>query len=320
MAWLADSEELVAAFSDEVLRLWHFPSGTEEWVVEEHTGPITGLDTNSEQTAVAIGYDKQGVVVLGSDGQAEIIADYYSSESNGGGVALSPDGSRLAFTYADSAVIKDLTSGEEALVINSGGGSYVNGLAWSPDGDRLAVVGWSEILRVWSAVDGELIFETEALGARNVSWSPVGHFLATVGSDSQVYIWHADGGDGAAELAGHDDVVTQAAWSPDGQYLASSSVDGTVIVWATDSWEEIATLGNTGSAMMAVTWSADSQYLAGASWSEIWLWSVDQPDEPLAVLEGHIGPISGLRWLNDGRLLSAGHDGTVRLWGEPDGE
>jgi eukaryotic-like serine/threonine-protein kinase len=318
VAWLADNEQLVAAFSDEVLRLWHFPSETEGASINEHTGPITGLDVAPDETAVALGFDNEGIVVLDSDGQAEIIVDHYTSESDG--VAWSPDGQWLAFTYIDSAVVWDLDRGQEVMRLDGEGESYVNDLAWSPEGDRLAVVGWSELLRVWSVEDGELILEIEAPGSRHVSWSPDGHYLATTGGSSRVYIWHAEGGDSAAELAGHGEEVTQTAWSPDGQFLASSSIDGTVRLWAVDSWEEVASLGDTGSAMTAVAWSADSRYLAAGSWSQIWLWLVDGPEEPLTILEGHVGPISGLRWLDDGRLVSAGYDGTLRIWGVPDDE
>jgi WD40 repeat protein len=67
-----------------------------------------------------------------------------------------------------------------------------HGLAWSPDGRRLAA-GKGAAIRVWNAADWRLerTLEGHAKWVTVVAWAPGGELLASGSSDCTVRVWEA---------------------------------------------------------------------------------------------------------------------------------
>src|SRR5947207_2395494 len=64
-----------------------------------------------------------------------------------------------------------------------------------------------------------------------VAWSPDGHRIASASLDGTVQVWDDTTGNHSLIYHGHAGPVFTAAWSPDGKFIASGGYDKTVQVW-----------------------------------------------------------------------------------------
>jgi WD40 repeat protein len=155
---------------------------------------------------------------------------------------FSPDGSVLAVSGGDQRIeLIDPLTGDMKVELNVG---FLPAMvAFSPDGNRLAVTTWQfedEIVKIFDTRSGELVRElaldTPAIVAR---FSPDGRLLATGSDTGHVRLWDADTfAPIGAPLTGHTGFVTSVAFSPDGRTLASAG-DGSVVLWDVQSRRRI---------------------------------------------------------------------------------
>jgi len=113
----------------------------------------------------------------------------------GDSVAWNSDGTRLATATREGAKVWDAETGQELLTL-SGPRGWVETLAWSPDGKRLAAAG--SAVKVWDAETGqELLALSHSLTdiglSHSVAWSPDGKRLAA-GRGASVKVWEAETG------------------------------------------------------------------------------------------------------------------------------
>jgi WD40 repeat protein len=115
-------------------------------------------------------------------------------------VTFGPDGTRLATVSFDGTVkVWDISGGlddaggfssEEPLTL-AGHAGIVWDAAFSPDGTRLATVGFDNTARLWDVSTGQelLILTGNELNTAGVAFSPDGTQLAVSGGDGTVRIY-----------------------------------------------------------------------------------------------------------------------------------
>jgi len=130
-----------------------------------------------------------------------------------------------------------------------GGQSPVDSMAFSKDGDRIAVSVPASTIRVWSTLSGEELARwsvepevsyTPHYGqVVSMAFSPDGRFLSTGGLDSTAKVWDVETGAQAAAPHSFLEAVEAVAWSQDGMRYGAASSDGSVRIWDSASHAEI---------------------------------------------------------------------------------
>jgi WD40 repeat protein len=142
---------------------------------------------------------------------------------------------------------------------------------------------------------------------------PDGALVATASDDSSVRILSATSGAELRVLAGHREGAPGLA-ALGGDALASGDFGGTVRVWDVRSGE-CTFSSETGDPVLAIAAVGDGKFVAAAG-PELFAFAhrrgraVAEVDR---VQTGHAGPVTDMGAC-DGRLVTAGNDGTVAVW------
>ena len=198
-------------------------------------------------------------------------------------------------------------------------GSGVLGVAWSPDGMRLAMGNANGHVQAWDANTGLHVIDFQAphLWRRieDVIWLPEGNAIAAGGDDSIVWVWNAATGQLQRTYAGHTNWVITLASSPDGKYIASGSFDTTVQVWGVAGGQQAVIYRGHTDKICSVAWSPDSRYIASASYdATVQVWEA-ATGRPVYTYSGHAVPVYTVAWSPDGKHIASGDaGGTVLVW------
>jgi WD40 repeat protein len=230
-------------------------------------------------------------------------------------VAFSPDGRLLAM--ACSGVIElwqvDPLKKQSEL---RGHTSWVYGLAFSPDGARLASGGWDKTIKIWDTAGGTLLLTGEGhSGEVNaVAFSPDGKKLASAGGDNMLRIWDAGTARTLQTFRGHTRAISGLAYSPDGATIATGGADTLVKLWDATNEYPIGLRGHKAW-VTGVAFSPDGRRVVSSSGDHtLMLWDPTS-GRRLETLEKHIEWVEAVAWSGDGRLIaSASGDQFVLLW------
>ena len=158
--------------------------------------------------------------------------------------AFSPDGREFAFATSTNIMIWDTRSGAKRPFVPVE--STVFGLAFSPDGSRLATGQAAGTVTLWDRKRGTRISSTQAHKADvfAIAFSPDGRFLATGSADGTGKLWVIMPGGLRLRylLRGHAGRVG-VTFSPDGKrVLSCSDADNFMKLWDTETGLEVATI------------------------------------------------------------------------------
>jgi WD40 repeat protein len=291
MALSPDGRKLAAAHAmqEYTLRLWDLETGRVVRTLQNQEGAsLMNVEVaySPNEKYIAVGGDVWDL----ESGQRltrmeQVIGDKTSCWPSS--VAFSSQGGILATGCFGGQL--DLWSVPDGSLLNSlevGYDSWVNGLAYSPNGEHIAAI-YSVpdyLVQIWGLPEGKASIVLTGGHFTRVAYSPDGETLATVAAINEheqfggpagvVQLWSALDGEELTRLE-IDDAVS-IAFSPDSRILATGSLDGTLRLWE----------------------------LAGGSL--------------LKEASGHYAQIQRLAFTPDGTtLLSGSRDGTIMMWGIP---
>jgi WD40 repeat protein len=280
VAWSPDGKWIATASADGTARVWHARTGTELFA-------LPGLSRDLQSVAWSTAGDRLA--------------------TSGGG-----------FIRLWNLWLEPDLAGHTGAVLDA---------RRSPDGTRMVTAGADGTARVWDAITGEplLVFSEHGQTLHCASWSPSGDRIVTSGADGTARIWDPVTGEELVVFAEHTDEVWHADWSSDGRYVVTTSADRTARVWDSMTGEPMSLLHiyhDRGRSH----WSPDGQRIVtaagygGTHLCPVFVWDAASGENLLSFLN-HDAWMSGADWSPDGKLVvSAGYDGTARIWNPDTGE
>ncbi|HUL11607.1 MAG TPA: WD40 repeat domain-containing protein [Methylococcaceae bacterium] len=308
VAFSPDGKLLAAANADKTVTLW-----------EPDTGQLQATLTGHGDRVLAVAFSPDGRTLASASEDWTVILWDVKSESR-----------QTTFTndqgpvFANIVGVVDPSRVRTTLAKHRGA---VWGVAFSPDGKRLASASADQTVILWDLSPGRQPepLETEALeghreAVRSVAFSPDGKTVASASDDQKVILWDLTEHKPLIDLASQQGRVWGVAFSPDDKLLASASEGGAVILWDLATGKRLSMLQQHLGPVLGVAFSPDGKLLASASEDKtviLWDLAAGRPTETQSgtVLEGHGDKVLGVAFSPDGKLLaSAGADGALMLW------
>ncbi|MDE2937958.1 MAG: PQQ-binding-like beta-propeller repeat protein [Chloroflexota bacterium] len=275
--------------------------------------------------AIAGGWSQRGEALVVGDAGGSIYAFDGNSgatvwerpEVHDGGVlsmAIHPGGSMFATAGQDGRVlIWNAAEGEISRAIELGN-DWVENVAWSPDGQRLAV-SCSRQVHAYNA-DGEEVWRSEnhPSTVSAIAWSSSKE-LATA-CYGRVSFFEAATGALRQKLEWQGSLVSMVL-SSDGGIVVCGSQDNSVHFWRRSTGHDSEMWGYPGKPS-ALAFDATGTLLATGGGESVTVWSFrrkgPEGTKP-GVLQFHVEPITTLAFApGEMRLASGGRDGAVVVW------
>ncbi|MCX6047260.1 MAG: AAA family ATPase [Chloroflexi bacterium] len=332
LAFTPDNRSLLSGGQDGALRVWDVAGGECLRVLQGYATTLYDIDWSPDGTQLVTAGSDALVTLYTVNGQTppRVLRGHGEVVFR---VGWSSNHRWLASTEGTDAIrLWDSTSETSLQVLQHPDkiDRYFYGVAWSPDGQRIASGTYQRGVLVWdvTAHTQQWIGRTFPIRTRHVAWSPDGMRLAGGGEDGIVYVWDATDGALLYKLIGHHSMVTCVTWSFDGTRLASASSSkegGEIFVWDAQRGEQIHTFTGHSGIVYAVAWSIGRAQgvewlISGGSDGALRWWDV-QRGECMRVREAHQGTVQAIRRSPNGtKLASCGDDGTIMLWDLHSGE
>ena len=200
----------------------------------------------------------------------------------------------------------------------------INRIAWSPDGQTIALPSRSEAIQLWDVNTEEILHTFKGNFNYCVAWSPDGQKLAS-GGVFRLSVWDTNSGKLRWRHRTSIKSTKSLAWSPDGQLLALAFAsnssdgigpsDGIIEIWNEKTQQILRTLTGHTDDVNSIEWSPNGKFLAsGSNDNTVRLWDIET-GELIHTFVEHFDDVNSVTWSSNGKIIASGSsDNTIRLW------
>ena len=235
----------------------------------------------------------------------------------------SPNGKYLASGNAQGFLriydVRDLSLTNILFGFNA----TINGISWSPDGNKIAASGGNEDPKViiWDLENkSRIILDAHNRQVRSVRWSPKGTYLASTSHDGTIRIWTPEGKP-VKLFTGANGGCVGIDWLNEDK-IASSCWDNTIRIYTISDTDSL--IIENGShrrkAVLSIDWHPDGKLLASGDYGNnedsthaVKIWS--EKGQLQTEMTANQKEIRALSWNRKGNFLATGGE-SVRLWKE----
>ncbi|KIL54576.1 hypothetical protein M378DRAFT_48429, partial [Amanita muscaria Koide BX008] len=346
----------VASSSDNIIAYYNVNGSTRGTMITTSSEIHKLALSESSRVAAAL---SDGTVWLWDSRNAELIGNFDGFDSERRWLEFSPTGTRLAYSSAIGAKLRDGISGRFIADLQCGS-EWPSLVLFSDDGSRIASLACNHGLALWNTDSGGLVGAVSdvAFLTHELAISANGSLLAT-SDDEKVTLW-SENRDHLAEIdvlelqyavsmafsvdnilaIGTDSgiklynpntqsfistlpssgLLTALAFSPDCTHLSGGNDDGNMYLWDIRGIDTSSPPSQEATFITAMALSRDCSRLAcGFRDGTVELWDTSPTKRRIASHQCD-DRVSVVEFGPDGRLFASGlDDGTIELWNAGDG-
>jgi WD40 repeat protein len=323
------------AYYTNVLCLWDRETGQQR-ALAGHDSPVEDVVASPDGKIIASRGQFDAVVQLWEASTGKHLHTLRGHRSRVTTLAFAPDGRTLVSggTATDDLHLWEVATGKELHQIKADIDQSFASLAVSPDGKTLAAGTSLGAIYLWEIATGKPLLGFQAhpptidsegnvedyLPVNTLLFSPDGKTLVSRSYSLTFWVWSVATGQRLRVFQEPGDRIGGAslALSPDGRTLTALGRGDKSFVWELASGRKRREFptppihpGSPG--LSAFSTDARTFALCGYPNDTVYVWDLVHGQE-LGKLKGHVGRVTGLRFLPGNRVVSASDDTTMLIW------